>query len=121
MLYIILYISGYFVRNVTWGYTVTDLTEWFDKHQIIFQWFSENSYIFKYNSEIAVFDSYKVVMSSTHWFVWSPSISKTTPFSCSFAAVYFRDCGFHFLLLFSSPLLSSFIDLREFLEKQNSK
>lgn len=51
----------------------------------------------------------------THWFVWSPSISRTTPFSCNLAAVYFKDCGFHFLLPFSSPLLSSFIDRREFL------
>lgn len=52
----------------------------------------------------------------THWFVWSPSISRITPFSCNLAAVYFRDCGFHFLLPFSSPLASSFIDLREFLD-----
>lgn len=56
----------------------------------------------------------------THWFVWSPSISRMTPFSCSLAAVYFRDCGFHFLLPLSSPLLSSFMDLRAFLNVQST-
>lgn len=60
------------------------------------------------------------VDEETHWFVWRPSISRTTPFSCSLAAVYFNDWGFHFLLPRSSDLLSSFMDLREFLNKQQS-
>lgn len=63
---------------------------------------------------------YLVLSSSTHWLTWSPSISRMTPFSCSLAAVYFRDCGFHFLLPLSSPLLSTLIDLREFLNTQNT-
>ncbi len=51
----------------------------------------------------------------TYWLVWRPSISRMTPFSCSLAAVYFRDEALDFLLLFSSSFLSSLMDLREFL------
>lgn len=51
----------------------------------------------------------------THWLDWRPSISRMTPFSCSLAAVYFREEALDFLVLFSSSFLSSLMDLREFL------
>lgn len=53
------------------------------------------------------------ILGATHWFAWRSSMSRRTPFSCSFAAVY--RTGFARFIPLGSPFPSSLIDLRVFL------
>lgn len=52
----------------------------------------------------------------THWLVCRSSMPSSTPFSCSFAAVYLT--GFALFIPLDSPFPSNLIDRREFLAKE---